>query len=142
MQADWFNLPAVKNSFEFDNLNLEKDYASVTWSSCNNWVESWTEVLNYEKKMCLYDEEFMLIYESSGDECAYSDLNSCTYADGAATFSNSVSCSYSVVVTYKFSYDIASYLLCHVTTDLVEVWVWDPGQINKGRLGWSRSRCL
>ena len=142
MQADWFNLPAVKNSFEFDNLNFYEDYASVAWTSCTNWVESWTGVLEYENKMCFYDEVFVLFYESTGDECSYSAFGSCTYADGAASFSNTVSCSCSVVVAYKSSYDISTYLLCHVTTDLVGCRVWDQGQINKGRLGWSRSRCL
>ena len=103
-------MPAVENSFEFDTLNFEEDYASVTWSSCNNWVESWTDILKYENKLCLYDEEFVLFYESSGDDCAYS-----------ATCSNSVSCSYSVIVAYKCNYDRPLYLLYHVTTDIVEV---------------------
>ena len=92
--------------------------------------------------MCFYDEVFVLFYESTGDECSYSALGSCIYGDEAASFSNTVSGSCSVVVAYKSSYDIATYLLCHVTTDLGGCRVWDPGQINKGRLGWSRSRCL
>ena len=79
----------------------------------------------------------MLFDESNGDECSYSAFGSCIYADGAASFSNPVSCSCSVVVV-----GIATYFLCHVTTDLVGCRVWDQGQINKGRLGWSRSRCL
>ena len=132
-----FNLPAVQDPFDFAGLNFYEDYSSVAWTSCTNWVESWTGVLEYENKMCFYDEVFVLFYESTGDECSYSAFNSCTYAEGAATFSNTVSCSCSVVVV-----GIATYFLCHVTTDLVGCRVWDPGQINKGRLGWSRSRCL
>ena len=116
MQAHWLDLPAI-NSFEFDSLDFEDDFASITWSSCNTWVNSWTDVLKYEKKMCLYIEDFVLFHESSGDNFAYS-----------ATCSNSVLCSYSVVVTYKCNYDGALFLLCYVTTDMVEVWVWDPGE--------------
>ena len=137
-----FNLTAVQDPFEFDGLNFYEDYSSVAWTSCTNWVESWTGVLEYENKMCFYDEVFVLFYESTGDECSYSALGSCIYGDEAASSSNTVSCSCSVVVAYKSSYDIATYLLCHVTTDLVGTRVWDPGQINKGRLGWSRSICL
>ena len=129
-------MPAVQDSFEFDNLNFYEDYASVAWTSSTNWVESWTGVLEYENKMCFYDEVFVLFDESNGDECSYSAFVSCIYADGAASFSNPVSCSCSVVVV-----GIATYFLCHVTTDLVGCRVWDPGQINKWRLGCSGSRC-
>ena len=101
-------MPAVQDSFEFDSLNFYEDYSSIAWTSCTNWVESWTGVLEYENKMCFYDEVFVLFDESTGDECSYSAFGSCIYADGAASFSNPVSCSCSVVVAYKSSYDIAT----------------------------------
>ena len=136
-----FDLPAVQDPFEFDGLNFYEDYSSVAWTSCTNWVESWKGVLEYENKICFYDEVFVLFDGSTGDECSCSAFGSCMYADGAASFYNPVSCSYSVVVAYRSSYGIATYFLCPVTTDLVGCRVWDPGQINKWRLGWSRSRC-
>ena len=109
-------MPAI-NSFEFDSLDFVDDFAAVTWSSCKTWINSWTDVLNNEEKVCLYIEEIVLFHDSFSDDFAYS-----------ATCSNSVLCSYSVVVTYKCNYDRALFLLCHVTTDMVEVWVWDPGE--------------
>ena len=134
-------MPAVQDSFEFDSLNFYEDYSSIAWTSCTNWVESWTCVLEYENKICFYDEVFVLFDGSTGDESSYSAFGSCIYADGAASFSNPVSCSCSVVVAYRSCYGIATYFLCPVTTDLVGCRVWDPGQINKWRLGRSWSRC-
>ena len=65
----------------------------------------------------------------------------CMSVYGAASFSGPVSCSWSASVAYRSSYGVATYFSCPVTTDLVRYRVWDPGQINKWRLGCSGSRC-
>ena len=71
MQADWLNLPAI-NSFEFDSLDFVDDFAAVTWSSCQTWINNWTDVLNNEEKVCLYIEEIVLFHDSFSDDFAYS----------------------------------------------------------------------
>ena len=121
-----FNLPSVPDLFEFDGLNFYEDYSSVAWTLCTNWVESWKDVLEYENKICFYDECFLLFDESTGDvSCACSSISVCVPAYGAASFSGPVSCSCSASVAYRSSYGVATYFSCPVTTDLVRYRVWD-----------------
>ena len=115
MQADWLNLPAI-NAFQFDSVDFMDDFAAVTWSPSKTWINNWTDVLNNEEKVCLYIEKIVLFQDSS-DDFDYS--NPC---------SGGVLCSCSVFVTCKCACERELYLVCHVTEDVVKVWVWDPGE--------------